>query len=115
MRRVSVLIFALLLAAALCIPTFALTGENFVLFSEASEATLPMGEHITGDADGNGIVNLRDALSMLRYLSGDIKAATRNALDANGDGRVDIADVLFILQGVLGSKNGIGMTVSGDN
>lgn len=115
MKRIAILLSALLLTAALCVPVCALTGENFVLFSETSETTLPTGEHILGDTDGDGAVNLRDTISMLRYLGGDRKAATRDALDANGDGKVDLADALFVLYGMLNGKNGIGTLVPGTN
>lgn len=115
MKRIVGLTFILLLAAVLCASACALTGENFVLFSEASEATLPTGEHIAGDTDGNGIVNLRDIIVMLRCLGGDRKIATRDALDANGDDRVDFADALFVLHGMLNGKNGIGTLVPGKN
>lgn len=115
MKKIVILLSALLLTAALCAPAGALTGENFVLFSETSDVTLPTGEHIAGDADGNGKTNLRDAVAMLRYLGGDRKAATRDALDANGDGKVDLTDALFVLHGMLNGKNGIGTLVPGTN
>lgn len=115
MKKIVILFSALLLTAALCVPVCALTGENYVLFSETSEVTLPTGEHIAGDVDGDGKVNLRDAIVMLRYLGGDRQTANRDALDVNGDGRVDIVDALFIVRYTVGTDNGVGELVPGTN
>jgi len=45
----------------------------------------------SGDTDGDGKVDLRDVISLLRYLGGDPMFVARDAIDVNGDGEVAIA------------------------
>lgn len=51
-----------------------------------------------GDVNNDGIVDLLDALLLLKYLAGqDVLIADYNA-DFNADGNIDIQDVLLIMQ-----------------
>ena len=58
-----------------------------------------MGEtRLSGDANGDGMVDLFDALAILKYDVGwDADVNLINA-DVNGDGAVDLFDALLILQ-----------------
>ena len=53
-----------------------------------------MAERVPGDADGDGVIGLMDALAILQQSA---SVNTRNA-DVNGDGTVDIQDALRIFQ-----------------
>ena len=59
---------------------------------------------ICGDADGNGVVNIVDALAVSRYVVGLPPPPTVNtqAADVNGDGRVSIIDALLIARYSVG-------------
>ena len=51
-----------------------------------------------GDPNGDGEVNITDAVSVLSYLfSGGVEPACEDAGDGNDDGRLDISDALAIL------------------
>lgn len=60
----------------------------------------PEPQPIEGDVDGNGVVEITDALMTLRYAMG-IETLTDEQLavaDVNGDGTVDAADALVIMR-----------------
>ena len=65
-----------------------------VFYSEANGYTNEQGGGLTGDLNGDGKVDIADAVSVL-----DIMAASgfEAAADLNGDGKVDIADFVAIL------------------
>lgn len=59
---------------------------------------------LPGDADGNGIVNIADGITALRFTLGLVEEssiALENA-DINGDGGVSVADAILILRIALG-------------
>lgn len=115
MKKFAFLLTATLLLAALCLQTAALIGDNYVWFDSDSSETLPKNEHIGGDTNGDGKVNLRDAVGLLRYLGGAKNFVTRDAVDVNGDGIVDVADVLYLLHYTIGDHDALGTLVPGDN
>ena len=55
-----------------------------------------------GDADGNGQVNVRDALLVLQYCSGEDADMVESNADVDADGNVDFADAVLILQYACG-------------
>ncbi|MBQ8836199.1 MAG: D-alanyl-D-alanine carboxypeptidase family protein [Clostridia bacterium] len=58
---------------------------------------------LAGDADGNGVLSLIDALRVLKYaVSNDVEINLANA-DMNGDKAVDILDVLLVIKAILNS------------
>ncbi|MBQ9428141.1 MAG: dockerin type I repeat-containing protein [Clostridia bacterium] len=79
----------------------ALTGENYAPFSAAG-ADFPTQEHIVGDANGDGRVDLRDAVATLRYLGGGTSNISRDAIDADGSGKVNLLDVILVLRYCVG-------------
>lgn len=92
------------------------TGGNLLIFSCPSFRDLSFrcqqlskvspelleSEHLKGDLNSDGSVDLRDAVLALRVLAGIItdEDASANA-DVNGDGKIGIGEVLYILRNVL--------------
>ena len=59
-------------------------------------------QFIRGDADGNGRVNVLDALVILRRIAGEAPVFDcTEALNANADGGVDAADAIFVLRWIF--------------
>lgn len=58
------------------------------------------GKFIRGDADGNTLVEMGDAMYILRYkfVPGTPPPACMDAADANDDGRVESSDAIYILR-----------------
>ncbi len=54
-------------------------------------------EFMRGDANGDGMVDIADAIRVLMFLFMDEKVACRSAADANDDGMIDVSDVLKVL------------------
>lgn len=105
----------LMLFPAMCVPGGALEGDNYAWFAGNNNEALPKNEHIGGDTDGDGKVDLRDVISLLRYIGGDKTFTARDAIDVNNDGKVDVADVLYLLQYTVGNHDELGRLVPGDN
>lgn len=66
--------------------------------SLSSLTTYTAAARVAGDADGNGAVDMQDAILILQHGAGDsVAIITRNA-DVNGDGLVNIQDALILMQ-----------------
>ena len=62
-----------------------------------------MSNIIVGDVDTNGIVETADVLLLLHVLNGNTAfRPTLEAADLSGDGRLSIADAVFLLQQLAG-------------
>ena len=59
-----------------------------------------------GDADGNGTIDVNDALAAMRYALELIDLENPAALDVNGDGQTTLVDALLILRYALGIHEG---------
>ncbi len=60
---------------------------------------------VKGDVNGDGIVDLQDAIVVLQVLSASSSLpASITPADVNGDGRIGLADAIFILQKVAGMR-----------
>ena len=59
---------------------------------------------VWGDADGNGDVEMADALLVLRYVLGleQLPEAQAAYCDVNGDGVITATDALMIMRYILG-------------
>ena len=61
--------------------------------------------YLIGDADGNGAVELTDALSILRHSMGiRVPGILLAACDVNGDGTVDSVDALMLMRRLLAAR-----------
>lgn len=71
--------------------------ENPIMYLEL-EAWDPGTSFIRGDANGDGIIDLGDAVCILNYLfKGDDPPDPLDAGDANCDGIVDLGDAIYLL------------------
>lgn len=55
-------------------------------------------ETVKGDADGNGIVNTMDLITVFGYLSGksEIEISSTDAFDMNSDGKINVIDLILL-------------------
>jgi hypothetical protein len=84
-------------AATNQIPNTAAGGSNEVLVINGGEE--PEENFSRGDADGNGKINISDAVNIIQIVLGNvaIRYNCRDALDANDDGMVNITDAIPVL------------------
>ena len=61
-----------------------------------------IGDVMKGDVNGDGNINIFDALMILQHIKGDIDLSDVPAADVNGDGNINIFDALMILQHIKG-------------
>ena len=54
-------------------------------------------EFLRGDANGDVVVNLTDAITGLRFLFGGESLACEDAVDIDDDGNVNLSDVVRLL------------------
>ncbi len=66
-------------------------GESQVLFGTDT------GAKASGDANGDGTVDIADAIAILSHLFANAEAPCPNVINVNGDVRVDIADAIYML------------------
>ncbi len=112
MKKTVSLLISITLVFALAVSAFALTGENYALFSSSSNVDIPINEHIGGDTNGDGAVTLLDAVAVLRATVGDKYNTSRDGLDANEDGAVSVLDVIIVLRHVIGDNVNLGNLVA---
>ena len=107
-------IIALFICVLMLTATFAVSayeGENYILFSSSSNVEIPTNQHIAGDSNGDGTVNLLDVMASFRYISGNTSSTLRDSVDTNSDGSVTLIDVLLILKHIVGDDAGLGELV----
>ena len=95
MKKIASLLIALSLVFAFAVSAFALTGENYALFSASSDVDIPINEHLGGDVNGDGMVSVFDALAAIDAV---INNGTCPAGDMNMDNTLSLLDVLQILK-----------------
>ena len=57
---------------------------------------------VRSDANGDGSVDISDAVATLGYLFSGLQPTCVDAMDGNGDGKVDISDAVFLLGYLFG-------------
>ena len=110
MKRIIAFILCLAVLCAFSLFAIAYEGENYVQFS-STKVTFPTEQHISGDSNGDGTVNVLDVLATLKYISGDKTSSLRDSIDTNSDGKVGVSDALLIIRHVLGEDVGLGKLV----
>ncbi len=111
MKKTLSIVLCTLLFAVSVIPAFAYTGENYILFSGTSKVDIPENQHIEGDSNGDGVVDLKDALAVFKYITGNKSNTLRDSIDVNSDNTVSIMDALLVIKHLLGSEVGLGELV----
>ena len=76
--------------------------ENDVLFA-VDDQPVTIGERMPGDTDGDGVLSVRDAAVLVRFLVGgwNVHVDLSNA-DVNGDGKLTLKDVVLIRRSLAG-------------
>jgi hypothetical protein len=64
----------------------------------------PTGINPGVDVNGDGNVNLADAIMVLKVLAGLEPAGLNLGADVNADGRIGLAELVYILQDVAGLR-----------
>lgn len=111
MKRIVSLFILLAFASVFFVYSFALTGENYAMFSSSSSVSVPINEHIGGDANGDGRVTLLDVIALLKVSVGDMTNTSYHGLDANEDGERNILDALMTLSYIIGNDVPLGKLV----
>ncbi|MCQ2405374.1 MAG: dockerin type I repeat-containing protein, partial [Clostridia bacterium] len=57
---------------------------------------------MSGDANGDGVRNLKDVLALRKALADGTESALSAGADCNGDGEVNMKDVLMLRQHLAG-------------
>ena len=78
------------------------TGNRIFTVGESTE------EFVTGDATGDGVVDVSDYIGIANYILGNVPAGfNERAADVNGDGVVDVSDYIGVANLILyGNVNG---------
>jgi hypothetical protein len=82
------------------------TVQNVVVQAgQETPVTIRMVPPMPGDIDGNGGVNLADAILALQVISRITTIGTvHKEADVNGDGRIGMAEAIYILQKIAGTR-----------
>jgi hypothetical protein len=86
---------------------YARNADGLVTASPATIVTVSGGQDVQvvpGDVNGDGFVTLSDAIIGLRGLTGQGPAWVNKKADVNGDGRIGMAEVFYILQKAAGLR-----------
>jgi len=79
----------------------ACSGSGACTLTMDADRTVTAGFVLKGDLDGNGQLNLADAVTGLKVLAGFADAAAITA-DVDGDGKIGMAEVIYVLREVSG-------------
>lgn len=82
-------------------------GEEVTVYDEVpplASFKLPTTTYTLGDADGDGSVNARDAISLMKYIVGCDVKLTQGAADMNADGKLNSRDVLVLMQTIVNGE-----------
>jgi len=73
------------------------TAARMLVSVLVRDGDAPLAVFLRGDANGDGKLDISDAVKILRFLFSGDTSDCAEALDANDDGRLDIADAVFLL------------------
>ena len=114
MKKLFLTALCTILAFVMAISIAAFAGENYVLFSENTSVDIPINEHIAGDANGNGKIDLLDVIAVLRYMTNNKVNTLRDGVDVNSDGKVSVMDAVILVNYVIGNDENLGILVNSD-
>lgn len=76
--------------------------EAFASFSFTVTSSVAPGESGQGDADGNGVVDVSDVVTVVNYISTGVSSAiNKQNADVNGDGRINVTDAIEIVRRII--------------
>ena len=85
---------------------FPFEGDETKYFMTTKQMCMPAeGRFVVGDGNGDGKVNLKDAIMALQAANGKDAAVDRSAADVNADGKVNLKDAILILKRANGNKD----------
>ncbi len=111
MKKAISILLCLAMVTAMSVVAMAAGGENYVSFSSA-EIAFPKNPHIAGDSNGDGVVNVMDAVTSIKLISGTQTGYRYDSVDIDGDGIVSLTDAILIIRHILGEDVGLGKIVS---
>ena len=82
------------------------TGDTYItnqILEALNISKIPVA--LWGDADSNGIVNLRDAILILQVANGKDVAIDSNASDVTADGKINLQDAIYVLKRANGNAD----------
>lgn len=83
--------------------TLVFTADDGLLTSESFTLTLTVLErYLSGDANGDGVVDMKDVTILKRYLAGADVEIQLSGGDTNGDGMIDMKDVTLLRRYLAG-------------
>ena len=80
-------------------------GGSDTLSRLAYVAVVDLPQFIRGDGNGDGQLDVSDAVQGLDFLFGSGAIDCHSALDCNDDSTINLADVVFVLGSVFGSNS----------
>jgi len=81
---------------------FAITGRDITLRLTGETATPSGADFLPGDSNGDGSLNIADAIAVLQYLFNQLDIDCVAASDVNSDGTADISDPIYFLAYLFG-------------
>jgi len=70
---------------------------------QSTQSKITIEDYIKGDVDGDGVIDLADAVLIINYYVGKpVSKFVEKAADVDGDGEVDVADAVRIVNYVVG-------------
>ena len=78
------------------------SGASQTFTLTAKSQSEPSAQTPSGDVDGNGKINAKDAAILLKHLAGWSVSGDIDCADLNGDGKVNAKDVAKLLQYIAG-------------
>lgn len=66
------------------------------------DGSVSVADYLPGDISDDGEINAKDAVTLLRYVTGYDEAVVEDALDTNGDGAVNNKDAVWLLRYIAG-------------
>ena len=70
---------------------------------QSTQSKITIEDYIKGDVDGDGVIDLADAVLIINYYVGKpVSKFVEKAADVDGDGEVDVADAVRIVNLVVG-------------
>ncbi len=79
-----------------------LRARNDMGSTDSEAVEFRVDEQIAGDVDGDGLVNLSDAVMLMKYITDWEIDCSVKVCDVNGDGSVNLSDVVLLLKFLAG-------------